>query len=62
VGGAIRRICKSCRSRVALCFLCHEPVKVCRQGSMLGALSSVSVSLLFELLSFAFLLTLIAVL
>ena len=22
-----RRICKSCRRRVGLCFLCHEPVK-----------------------------------
>lgn len=28
VGGAPRRICKSCRRRVGLCFLCHEPVKV----------------------------------
>lgn len=35
VGGAPRRICKSCRTRVALCFLCHEPVKVCRQMSPL---------------------------
>jgi hypothetical protein len=22
-----RRVCKSCRRRVGLCFLCHEPVK-----------------------------------
>ena len=22
-----RRICKNCRRRVGLCFLCHEPVK-----------------------------------
>ena len=22
-----RRICKSCRRRVGLCFICHEPVK-----------------------------------
>lgn len=22
-----RRICKSCRRRIGLCFLCHEPVK-----------------------------------
>lgn len=27
-GGTVRRICNSCRRRVGLCFLCHEPVKV----------------------------------
>lgn len=26
-GGSSRRTCKSCRRRVGLCFLCHEPVK-----------------------------------
>ena len=26
-GGTARRACRSCRGRVGLCFLCHEPVK-----------------------------------
>jgi hypothetical protein len=25
--GSSRRVCKSCRHRVGMCFLCHEPVK-----------------------------------
>lgn len=25
--GTARRLCKSCRRRIGLCFLCHEPVK-----------------------------------
>jgi hypothetical protein len=26
-GGPARRVCKSCRGQIGLCFLCHEPVR-----------------------------------